>query len=239
MQNHIECNVISLPAKHAGEENAIFVNKTDIPFGKHLYFTSNEEIKEGDWFTNTELPKLYRATLISDSDVECEINDCYVPKRYVRKILASTDPLLGLPVIPESFLKQYVAAQASIKTVRLELEYNSGWAEKLVKMTNEPFILHTKIKLTAANEVIILPEEQEKSIVINKELDKYSDKVLFPKAVEKARKWAEKIDKKANWEAKSTKYTKEDIIEMLSNFTDDAPGSYIKKEIMKILDKKS
>lgn len=41
------------------------------------------------------------------------------------------------------------------------------------------------------------------------------------------------------YKANPAKYSKQDIIDMLSDFTDDAPGFYIKKEIMKILEKKS
>ena len=127
---------------------------------QHIYFTTDEPIQEGDWFTNTELSKLYKATCyISDNDIECEINDCYVPKRYARKIIASTDPALDLPDIPTTWIRDvYVPSNGSIKEVDLEtfLWDYVNQDDGVVETTD-------KLKLTDNNEVCIVSEIQKKN----------------------------------------------------------------------------
>tara|TARA_B110000503_G_scaffold2546_1_gene3373 strand:+ start:3454 stop:4185 length:732 start_codon:yes stop_codon:yes gene_type:complete len=56
---------------------------------QHLYFTTDEEIKEGDWFINTNFQKIYQANSEnSKSIIE------FGPHPEIRKIIATTDPKL-------------------------------------------------------------------------------------------------------------------------------------------------
>ena len=95
---------------------------------QHLYFTSDEEIKEGDWyiFNNTDLRKALLSKPIYSSD------------KY-RKVIATTDKSLGLweglqegdlvgkhfftmPQIPQSFIEAYVKAEGKIDKVMVECD---------------------------------------------------------------------------------------------------------------------
>ena len=69
------------------------INDTNdwMKFGKpqHLYFTTDEEIKEGDSFINTNFQKIYQANSEnSKSIIE------FGPHPEIRKIIATTDPKL-------------------------------------------------------------------------------------------------------------------------------------------------
>lgn len=73
---------------------------------QHLYLTSSEEIKMGDWYiddTNT-----VRKSMISDKDY-------WAKRTHYRRIEATTDTSLRLPLIREKFIQQYIESQGSIK----------------------------------------------------------------------------------------------------------------------------
>ena len=91
---------------------------------QHLYFVSNDEIKEGDWVIADyiESPDGNRIP-----NTLCRVSSCYTEsmgflgKRNVgtnleqqdfienaKKVIATTDKLLGLPQIPQSFIESYV-----------------------------------------------------------------------------------------------------------------------------------
>ena len=68
---------------------------------QHLYITSDDEIKEGDY--STDGSKVY---LNGETRVEI-LRRCDLDQR---KITASTDTSLNLPLIPESFINAYIKA---------------------------------------------------------------------------------------------------------------------------------
>jgi hypothetical protein len=74
----------------------------------HLYITSDDKIKEGDWYL-TDNNKVLQCTktifglVYADNDHGRQIKHC-------RKIIATTDPSLGLPQPSESFIKAYIEA---------------------------------------------------------------------------------------------------------------------------------
>ena len=111
-----------------------------------IYFTTDEDIKQGDWYIHPFEDKVEKSQWVH---IVALMNEA--PK--AQKIIASTDSSLGLPAIPESFLKQYIVAQGSIKIVKLETEYTHPDG-----MTNN--IRISKLKLTAANEVIVVDVNQ-------------------------------------------------------------------------------
>lgn len=113
----------------------------------HLYFTSSEEIKEGDWYYSSILNQVLLKGTSKDKHP---------------KIVASTDPSLGLPSIPQSFIKQYVAGNGKIDKVRLVLYSHNDCPEEAL---DHPFSESTwyqthidKLKLTANNEATIVDE---------------------------------------------------------------------------------
>lgn len=75
---------------------------------QHLYFVSEQEIKEVEWVFNKNTQSIYR--IVKRPIIEGEV-----------KIIATTDPSLGLPLIGQPFVEAYVKAQGKIKEVNLEL----------------------------------------------------------------------------------------------------------------------
>lgn len=96
------------------------------PQPQHLYFTSDEKIKEGDWYYNSS------NHIISQADKRYGEIKNPLPHR---KIVATTDGELGfrdeiggwypLPQISQSFIKQYCEAGGKINEV--EIEYEQYW----------------------------------------------------------------------------------------------------------------
>jgi hypothetical protein len=130
---------------------------------QHLYFTSNEVIKEGDW--------VFCYSIHMN-------NPSHPPDRYInpirkwnsgnctacKKIIASTDPSLGLPAIPTIWIKDvFVSSNGSIKEVKLEKVENimDGVLSVIGKgIRNPPAQSEYKLKLTEANEVVVVESTQ-------------------------------------------------------------------------------
>ena len=85
---------------------------------QHLYITTDEEIKEGDWFINTNFQKIYQANSENSKNI-IEFG----PHPEIRKIIATTDPkvkiitgIVGsgtgvpLPQLSHSFIEEYCKA---------------------------------------------------------------------------------------------------------------------------------
>lgn len=76
----------------------------------HLYFLSDEEIKEGDWFYDT---LLYTSQKCSKNQIVGDLRG--------KKIIATTDESLVLPRPSDSFIKAY-CEQGGIDEVLVEYE---------------------------------------------------------------------------------------------------------------------
>lgn len=135
---------------------------------QHLYFTSNEEIKEGDWYRTKTFDEMDKKFIQATK----ENTDFSVIDPYSQKIIATTDTSLwqhashpegtvkvGLPSISQSFIKQYVEANGDIDKVELEYEQNCKmnqrciWLEDTDGKKKEQCCLF--LKITDNNEVII------------------------------------------------------------------------------------
>ena len=104
---------------------------------QHLYFTNDEEIKEGDWFINTNFQKIYQANSENSKNI-IEFG----PHPEIRKIISSTDPKLciectykgddkckSLPQPSEAFIKAY-CEQGGIDEVDVEYERVSAFEQR-------------------------------------------------------------------------------------------------------------
>ena len=99
----------------------LFLFEPDINFRstlpQHLYFVSNEEIKEGDIIYSPSegirFPSISKVLHINR----------FNPEKW-KKVVATNDKLLGLPLIPESFIEDYVKSNGEIKQV--ELMWDNG-----------------------------------------------------------------------------------------------------------------
>jgi len=99
-------------------------NKTNIQ-PQHLYITSNEEIKVGDWF-------YFNIDGIEDIlQVESQFHLERVKNhKENKKIIAITDKSLGLPQIPESFIQAYIKSYNERKPItEVLVEYETPKAK--------------------------------------------------------------------------------------------------------------
>lgn len=87
----------------AGGELRKLVHSGAIP--QHLYFTSNEEISTGDNYINIITMQPDKAGV------------CWGLNPHLRKVVATTDKSLNLPLIPQSFIEEYVKNKGEIKEV--------------------------------------------------------------------------------------------------------------------------
>lgn len=111
---------------------------------QHLYILSDDKIKMGDWVINNfdyDNPVLFIADL-DFFNVGIEAN----------KVIASTNSSLGLPMIPEWFIKEYVAKQGKIDEVEVVC-YMNYISNELIIIGGEIFI--KKPKTTWTKEEVI------------------------------------------------------------------------------------
>ena len=120
--------------------NSVGIFNTFAWSSQHLYFTRDEPIQKGDWCYSIRAEMIFQAPDLSKDLLGSG----------VRKIIASTDPALGLPAIPLTWIKDvYVPSNGSIKKVEL----------KMVEIDESSFTHHCFVlKLTPNNEVVIVDE---------------------------------------------------------------------------------
>lgn len=104
-------------------------NRKPTPVFQHLYFLSDEEIKEGDWKYNPTLNHIVRHIIYSDGD---------------KKIIASTDKSLGLPRPSDKFIQKYCEL-GGIDSVMIEYEYK--------RSKKAFFYLHNELELDSTLKV--------------------------------------------------------------------------------------
>ena len=83
-----------------------------------------------------------------------------IPRKNCKKIIATTNPELKLPQIPQDFIKYFVEKQGNVKSVSIEMEeIKTGWLndnDQMLEVNTGRF----QPKLTKDNEVIISLEEK-------------------------------------------------------------------------------
>lgn len=95
-------------ANETSEANYAF-NNDEIIEPQHLYFTSDDEVKEYDIFID------------STNSLRQAIGGQWYPCKTDKKIVASTNTSVHLPFIPESFIKKYIAYNGFINEVNLQM----------------------------------------------------------------------------------------------------------------------
>lgn len=112
---------------------------------RHLYFLSNEEIKDGDWYLN----------IVSNEIVNVDFNIDY-EQNHCKKIIATTDISLRLPQPSKEFIQAYTKAYNEgnpIKWVNVEVEeYATETDYKLGIDCSTPLF---RLKLNSSNEITI------------------------------------------------------------------------------------
>lgn len=83
---------------------------------QHLYFTTDEPIQKGDWYTWKD-GTIRMSTRDNNPRPDCN----------GYKVIASTDPALGLREIPSTWIKDvFIPSNGSIKEVKLHTNIMAG-----------------------------------------------------------------------------------------------------------------
>lgn len=168
---------------------------------QHLFITTDEEIKEGDWFLNETLRTVSRANKENSKAIK-EFNHSDI-----RKIIASTDSLhlritykeyveskgtheRFLPQIPQSFIEEYCKAGGIDEVlVECDMEYCTclEWKEtyecpnhyidnhtQKVMCSKEPT---NQSKLNSDNTIIIHPVEEK--VLVGKDIANMRTHAMF------------------------------------------------------------
>lgn len=174
--NLLHCKVIMLPTEKASKildyTNLIKKsNKSNTAFeanGYNLYFTSEREIKEGDWVYRMDTGNIHKSGGSTENYVGIA-NTGGVRKDLCKKIEATTDFSLKntryvndlgevgvyLPQIPESFIQAYVKVNGDIKDVNIELVNNSSDNYQYYENHKSSLGEDLKVKVREDNTVII------------------------------------------------------------------------------------
>lgn len=156
----IDCQVVMLPQNKKGwSRNDIVKTDSIIAFplhdmdsnidnwkAQHLYFTHLINApRKGDYAI-----RKYDNTVVFIATEEKAMGaSAHSPSHF--QIIASTDPSLGLPSIPKSFIQQYVASNGKINKVSLTIkEFPDS------SFGNDRGNVYWKLKLTDKNEVVIV-----------------------------------------------------------------------------------
>lgn len=129
MKNYIECRPVILPTQDIIEQPGLRKSRKmgilsigtlqgslgNIWESQHLYLVSDREIKEGDWDYLPSTGKIRKRHSLTYT---------YIPGE--RLVEATTDKSLGLPLIPQSFIEEYVQKQGKIDKVKIKLPETMG-----------------------------------------------------------------------------------------------------------------
>ena len=183
MKNKQEVDIIILPTENINETGIVNtmgnffyitnpVAKASGFKGYHLYFTSDSgDIIEGDVVSHFNGLKRLVGKYIKHSKVYNETNCVAIsPRTKVKKVIATTDTSLGLPLIDSQFIQKYVKANGGIDKVWIEMYENTifqgTYAEKdyWTPKLNNGYVIITNEKLYTREELIFFLDKRAESI---------------------------------------------------------------------------
>lgn len=153
---HIHKNINTL---HYRYNNNLYQHEDYI--NQHLYITSNDEIKEGDWIYDRAHDRIIQFDNLVVNGGSCS-DHCV-------KIIATTNSSLKiwshtcfsgeeiynkLPQIPDSFIKEYVESNGTIKEVEVEMEETTPMQKTINDMTKQ-ILFTSQVKTNPDNTIII------------------------------------------------------------------------------------
>ena len=185
------CNVVMLPTNEKAPlgflmGKLVIPNHLNVIQYQHLYITSDEEIKEGDWVVREYYPMTKGFTRSVEQFIRAKAD--FGDSLSRKKIIATTDKSLTilvenklwgqkgmgtyntLPQILESFIKAYIEAQGNIKEVLVEYEHKTGYTqdgldykekELTIKLRPDNTIIIHQAKTYTRDEIIKLLEKYE------------------------------------------------------------------------------
>jgi len=100
---------------------------------QHLYITSDDEIKEGDWILLKSIGKGQIGKYSFDKEYQTHdlttlsnVHYPYKTKEYFVKVIASTDKSLNLPSLSDEFLKEFIETYNKKLSVVAKVQYDEG-----------------------------------------------------------------------------------------------------------------
>lgn len=112
---------------------------------QHLYLTNEDDIEKG------ETPSWCYNSIKNTWEQDIVYYQGTMPHYHFKgfkKIIASTDPSLGLPGIPESFLKEFVASNGKIEDAVLEMYEDMLWLNPFENHDEVVIVKERGIKIT-------------------------------------------------------------------------------------------
>lgn len=134
MENELICRPVMLPSNVEAPPPHLSTNIQSLKNYWYLYLVSDREIKINDKYINTFTDKIEK----NDSNEE-GIDDIY------KKIEATTDKSLGLPLIPQSFVEEYAQKQGKIDKVKIHIR-GEGYCLAGMPITEENEVVILTIK---------------------------------------------------------------------------------------------
>jgi hypothetical protein len=218
--------------------------------GKELFITSDEEIKEGDWFLFKIIgaPFDYRihyckditdeGYVLSEKELNCDLLDC-------RKIILTTDQDLikdGVQAIDDEFLEWFVK-NPSCEEVKIESWQTKGEWDldyKIIIPREEPttFLSFDKeVADTITREGQALIRELQKQVeqeTVEEAAKKLAEDEGYDTILGVGHIWIEGFEKGAQWqqEQDKNKYSEDALIILLNKFGSSVYGNYTRNQTM-------
>ena len=125
---------------------------------KHLYFTTDEKIKEGDYVVQTNFEKSHSSIIKIENEIQKKFAN-YKNGSFIKgKIVATTDKSLGLPEPSQAFIQKYCEL-GGIEEVDLEYDEIEIYSNKGTSNIPSRFSYYqgvtTKIKTDSHNIITI------------------------------------------------------------------------------------
>ena len=130
---------------------------------QHLYFASDREIKEGDWMLH----------ILDKTPIKYYPDDYptikHASEYEYRKIEATTDSSMNIPLIPQSFIEKYVESQGEIKEVMIEME--ERWSSHNKEAVASDGGYYNK---TVTESVSIIKLRKDNTVIVHKVKDSWT-----------------------------------------------------------------
>ena len=186
-----KCNVVMLSTEDAKAPILSYLNDKSIQYfpatiwsnsdltKRHLYITSDEVIKEGDWFI-----------LNNCNPIQCVMKD-FPQAKDVKKIIATTDTSLGIALISKEFINYFIEQYNKgnvIKEVWVEFKVISNDLSPVLHYNSKKIINIKPIKDSWSREEVTQLLHKYENDMLYYGRDGYY-RSCFPKAIDD---WANK-----------------------------------------------
>jgi len=164
-----ELDIIMLPFSSSDKFRKLSISDFDAGF-KHIYFTSSDEIREGEWCfemhngPSQAINPIKYVDINGDTWYLRQLNmNSSANSKTCKKVIASTNGLLSrYPLIPREWIEDiFIPNGGKVNKVRVETEVSNKWGSPGIGQ--EYRLMINPVKLNNDGEVIIKESDIEKS----------------------------------------------------------------------------